>query len=240
MKVLITGDSHTGPLQEGRALLQKADKPNSKIQLSIRALGSGHLLPTPFFLDRQDHAELVASEYRARFERLPAADSDLDWIGFSGPLHTMRVWRHDWRPWSCGPNIGQGTPVSAGLVRQIIDDDAGQAIEFCRVLRRTHRVFVVEAPRPFRRHPAVALNGAERVAWLDGQYREQVIQRLAALDVPTVRIDPACVDADGFMLPSLEATRRGDFHHANAEFGFNMIKRIRAFLRKAHRSELQG
>jgi len=231
MKVLITGDSHAGTLMCAlRSLTPAQMQAASPVQIEIKPLGGGHLLPTAFFNDQGDHAELVEPSYRLQFQRLPSEHSDLSAIGFSGPLHTTRVWREDWsvaKPWQLG---GDGQAVSSALLRQIIDDDLAQTLAFIAVLRRTHEVFVVEPPWPFRHHYAVGKNGVATVRQIHQTYRACAIERLSAMDVGLVEIDTAWTDADGLMLPKFRHEDPKDQHHGNLAFGRLMLERVMAFL----------
>lgn len=231
-RVLISGDSHTGPLAMGLAKWrQKEDL--AWLDLRIQALGSGHLLPGPFFEDRGDHVEIVQTEYRDRCPRLPPLQSEVEWIGFSGPLHSMRLWGKDWTQHKLiGDPAEDSTDhlslhrVSTGLVQQIIDDDVAQQLAMLRALRRHHRVFVMEAPAPFRAHPAVNRNSASTVLTLNQLYRSRVAQQLAALDIPIVSVDPDWLTPEGFLRPWFKSQIAGDHHHGNADFGEAMLLRM--------------
>ena len=233
MKVLITGDSHSGTLMRGLSNLPPERLQASKIDFEINPLGGGHLLPTPFFADRGDHAELLEPSYRRRFRRLPSENSDLDWIGFSGPLHAARVWRENWastKPWQLG---GGGPAVSSALLRQVIDDDLNQSLAFLSVLRRTHRVFVVESPWPFRHHYAVKANGLATVRLIHQAHRARLVGQLQALDIGLVEIDTAWTDEDGLMLPQFRHEKPTDWHHGSQEFGRLMMERVIDFLQQS-------
>ena len=100
MTVIITGDSHTGALEKGRQLLADRGDWPELVDMTIKPLGGGHIFPTPFFIDRGDHAEISDLQFRKRFKRLPlsgSANSDVIY-GLAGPLHTARLRRR--RAWS--------------------------------------------------------------------------------------------------------------------------------------------
>ncbi|MCA6218287.1 hypothetical protein KGA65_17265 [Ideonella sp. B7] len=231
-RILISGDSHTGPLAMGLAQWRGREDLTA-LDLRIQALGSGHLLPGPFFEDRGDHVEIVQAEYKDRCPRLPPLPAHFDWIGFSGPLHSMRLWSKDWtRHKPIGLPVGDEPDdpalhrVSIGLIQQIIDDDVAQQLAMLSALRRHHRVFVMEAPAPFRAHPAVNRNGASTVLCLNQLYRARVTQQLEARDIPVVSMEPDWLTPEGFLRPRFKSTAAGDHHHGNADFGEAMLKRM--------------
>jgi hypothetical protein len=233
MKILVTGDSHTGPLQRGLTLLQR-DEPKRLAghEVLIRPLGGGHLVPFPFFKARGDHLHITQPEYQVRLKRLPLPDvPDVDWYGVSAPLHTARVFRHeDWRDHVLEGEGGDGIPVSNALLGRLVDDDQRQVMAFMKALAALGlKPFAIEGPRPFRHHPAVAVVGAARVARIDRFYRERMMAWLVSEGFPVVRIPAALVDADGFMI---EAMRKGpdDAHHGNEKFGVHMIEAMLAAL----------
>lgn len=230
MKTLITGDSHVGPLGRGMLAVEESGSEAFK-DIRIRPLGSGHILSTPFFAERGDHCEIVETSYRRQFKYFPPKNFEYDWIGFSGPLHSARVWRdHAWKrflPWNKG--ISRHA-VSSALLRQVISDDVRYSLQFIDVISRTTRTFVIESPWPFRQHPAILRNGSDLVRFLHEQYRSYVLSELERRGIPVVNIDPAWVGEDGFMQDSFRNESPKDHHHGNAEFGQLMMGRIAAFL----------
>jgi len=236
MKILVTGDSHTGPLQRGLALLQRdAPAKLARHEIVIRPLGGGHLLPFPFFKAREDHLHITQPDYQERLKRLPLPDvPGVDWYGISAPLHTARVFRHEqWRDYALEGEDGDGIPVSDALLARLVDDDQRQVMAFMKALAGLGlRPFAIEGPRPFRHHPAVPVVGAARVARIDAFYRQRMLAWLGAEGFPVVRIPAALVDAEGFMV---EAMRKGpdDAHHGNEKFGARMIEAMLAALAKA-------
>ena len=233
MKALITGDSHVGTLRRGQLLAGEfADSAFNKI--NIRPLGGGHLLPTPFFADHGDHCEIVEASYRRQFKRFPPKSYEYDWIGFSGPLHTARVWRdQDWTrfvPWNKSVRTHS---VSTALLRQVISDDVKYSLQFLDVIRRTTRTFVIESPWPFMHHPAILRNGSELVRFLHEQYRCYVLNELENRGIPVVKIDTAWLGEDGYMQERFRHENPKDGHHGNAEFGRLMLGRIAAFLNQS-------
>ncbi|WP_374674996.1 hypothetical protein [Ideonella sp.] len=229
MKILLTGDSHLGGLRRaqmaGHPGLQGADTSSIEIQ----ALGRGFLLRSPFFAARDSHVEITEPEYRERVKRLPPPGPLPDLIGICGPLNTNRLWRDpDFKNCLPYPLAPTHALVSRSLLRAAIEGDARQSIEFAKALQRHVPVFVLEAPWPFLRHPAVTALGRDVVQHLHHAYRDHVLAELRSADIPVVEIDPGAVDAHGFMLPAFRQENGRDLYHANAAFGAVMLRAILA------------
>ncbi|MDV6344915.1 hypothetical protein [Nitrosomonas sp. Is37] len=230
MKVLITGDSHLGTLLQGQ---RRQLGPQSFLaDVTIKPLGNGRIIPTPFFKDQGKFAEIIDPEYKQHFDRLPPVAEKYDFIGFSAPLHTVRVWRMNWckhSPWSMG---GNDNLVSDKLLLRIIEDDVKYALKLLDIIGRTTRTFVIEPPWPFHHHYAVLMNGEEKVKYIHNSYRNYVINELSRKSIPVIEIDSSWVDAKGFMNPRFRRVDKKDQHHGNAEFGRLMMEKIYRFLKK--------
>ena len=161
----------------------------------MRPLGGGHLATEPFFADRGDHADVTLPEYRRQFDRLPRADDPPDMIyGVSALLHPVRVWRapawQDFAPADMA--LPDRAPVSSGTVRRLALDDQTPMLELVALLRRIGRhVFAIEAPHPFRHHPALRRTPAAVVMRVDRLYRTTLRAELARLGVPVVDVPAA-------------------------------------------------
>jgi len=230
MQVLITGDSHTATLKKGMELLvSKGDWPQ-QVDLTIRPLGNAKFLPTPFFVDKGNYAEICNPEYNRRFKRFPPqkmVKSDVIY-GLSGPLHTARIRRHEaWSEFVPTQFVINETPISNALLDQSIRDDSRYLLEFIDVILRTQKnFFVIEPPRPFK-HSVKSIR-ADVFNYVDNYYRDFIKQELKHRNVPIIAVDPECYDEAGFMLKSYE--NGNDPHHGNAEFGELMMKKILDFL----------
>lgn len=225
MNLLLTGDSHLGGLRRAQ-LAARGDEAAAFRGAVIKPMGRGFLLRSQFFADRGDHAEIVEPEFRQRVERVPPAAGAFNWIGISGPMNTARVWRDP--SWARYKPFGHGggIPVSAALLKSVVEADVRRSIEFVQVVSRSSHVFVIEAPWPFRSHKAVSLNGADTVQFIHRWYRDHVMRELQRLGVPVLEIDHACVDAEGFMKPEFRSETATDRYHANARFGRIVLDRI--------------
>lgn len=237
MKILVTGDSHTGPLQRGIELLKREKAAClASAELVVRPLGGGHLLPTPFFKTKAGRIEITQPEFRTRMERYPPPDvADVDFHAISAPLHTARVFRHEqWRDHALAGE-GAGIPVSDALLRRLVDDDQRYVMAFLQALVELGlRPFAIEGPRPFRHHPTVAVVGAEKVMRIDRFYRERMRGWLDAQGIPHVDVPADLVDADGFMRDEM-AKDVSDAHHGNERFGARMVEAMVAQMSAAAR-----
>ena len=169
--VLVFGDSHTAALRRGQLAIEADGTWPADLRLAVRPLGGGHLATAPFFADRGDHAEVTLPEYRRQFDRLPRADDPSDMVyGVSALLHPVRVWRapawQDFAPADMAlPDVA---PVSSGTVRRLAIADGRPMLDLVALLRRIgRRVFAVEAPYPFRHHPALRRTPAAVVMRVD-------------------------------------------------------------------------
>lgn len=226
MKCLLVGDSHLGSVRQALNLAHKGGDAARFEGIVVRAMGRGCLMREAFFADRGDHAEIVDAEFRTRVARVPPLEPRYDWIGISGPMNTARVWRDPgfaaFKPYP----LAGGVPVSVATLRAAVEADVRRSIEFVEVVARNARVFVIEAPWPFRAHRSVKANGAATVQFVHRWYREHVRSELARLEVPVLEVGDDCVDADGFMKEAFHHEKVTDRYHANAGFGRVVLERL--------------
>ncbi len=230
--ILLTGDSHTAALRKGQIAIEVEGQWPERLRLAIRPLGGGHLTCEPFFIDRGDHAEITVAAYRRQMQRLPMDDDPPGTIyGLSAPLHSVRLWRHPaWQTFVPAAMAGavSGTPVSSGMLQRLVLEDQRNVLDLVSLLKRLgKRVFVVEAPYPFRHHPAMRKTSRDLVRFVDGFYRDLVRRELMRLAVPVVAVPARCVE-DGFMLDLY--AQPGDHHHGNQRYGRIMMDEVLAFL----------
>ena len=231
MNVLIVGNSHAGPLRRGLNALQPQHA-STDCRIRIWPLAGGHVLARPFFVEADGRARLTHPAITAPFKVLPPMAQVFDSYGFSGPLHTARVFRHpDWQRFDL--NVpADGAPVSSALMRRLALDDQGPMLQLIQIfLRRRLPVFVVESPRPFRHHAAVARLGSRKVAQIDLAYRTTIKRWLADHGVPCIEVPADTVDADGFTLDAFRHENPSDEHHGNPAFAQKMMQKIFAALK---------
>lgn len=234
MKVLITGDSHTGPLKSGQNLLISKGEWPQRIDLTIRPLGNAKFFPTPFFVDKGDYAEIRNLTYRKQLERLPLleiANSDTIY-GLSGPLHTSRVLRNSaWSNFVPSQFALNEAPVSNALLHQTILDDCQYLLKLIDIIVRARKkLFVIEPPRPFKHNKSLKVIRPEVFSYVDGYYRDFIKQELKLRNIPIISVSPDCYDESGFMLECYRSPKEHDMHHGNAQFGELMMKKILDFL----------
>lgn len=232
MRILVTGDSHTGPLRMGQKLLESKDFKNKlSFDIDVRGLIGGNWYSRSFFIDRGDYAELIP-ECRKNFDRLPPSNIKYDWIGLSAPLLTIRAWRSvSWRHFCPWPLNDSGSVISGGLLRKIIEDDSMYSLALMNIIHKNTNVFVVEPPCLFRRHRSVLSNGEDKVSYIHKAYQNYIFNELDRLGVPVVRLDNEWVDENGFVDPVFSSEDPKDSSHGNAEFGRLMMLRIENFIR---------
>lgn len=228
MKILITGDSHTGALSQGVALARAALPED--IDMVVKPLGGGHILPTAFFRDAGTHALIVDPDYRRNFHRLPPLAIKADLIALSAPLWPMRVMHKlVWPRHGIDEPMPEGQPISRALFRRLVIEDQRQVLALCALLRRVGMpVVAVSPPVMFRDHVTLRHTAPEHVRRLFDGYRAIMLSELAARDIPVLDVPPECLDADGYMHPDYRHENPEDEHHANAAFGALMIKGLAA------------
>ncbi len=236
MKVIITGDSHTAALRSGLDMLMGLDDLPQDLQIDIKQLGGGGGLRTPFFIDRGSYAEMTDPTHQKRITRLPVSDEQesYGYYGICGPLHTIRLWRNKdyWQKYTPFTSQGGQAPISTSLLRHIVLQDQRYIMQLVGLLKRVGvKVFVIEAPKPYRHHPILELVDPNAIIYIDGFYRKVIREHLAELDVPVIDVPNACYDAEGFMLEEFRHDSPTDDYHANKEFGAIMIKQTIEFLK---------
>lgn len=227
MTIFFTGDSHCGALRGGVvALLERGEI--AEDGLLVVPIGPGNVLAEPFFVDAGDHLRIVHEQARGGVRQLPLPRNDVTAYGITGPLHATRVYRHpDWVSYALLADDCDAIPVSAALFRQVVLDDQLYILNMLRALQRLGLpVFVVEAPRPFRHHPAVTQIGAQRVLAIDRLYRGIIRSELDAIGILVVDVPPETLDDDGFTRDEFRSLLEGDVHHANGAFGALLLARV--------------
>ncbi len=236
MKVLITGDSHTAALKLGADMLISNGELNLEYQIYMRQLGSGATFDKPFFVDRGEFAEITNELHKKRIKRLPLSkeQEDFEYYGISAPLLTIRLWgdKQYWTKFTPFSSQGDQAPISASLLRYIVLQDQIHMTQLIELLKRVGvKVFVIEAPKPFKHHPAIKIAGNKVITYVDQFYRQVMKDWLAEKGVPIINVPSACYDADGFMLETYRNDNRLDRTHANKQFGAVMVKEIISFLK---------
>lgn len=235
MKVLITGDSNTGALKRAQTLLVEQNQWPDDIEMEIVQIGRSGVFYTEFFIDQRDHVEIVKMEKHNRISRLPRipSSSESELYGICAPFFSSRIWRNeDWARFAPITIAKSEFPISKGMFRQIVLDDKQYVLSFIDTLQRVGaKLFVVEAPRPFRHHQAFDAIPKATIAYVDQAFREVIREELDARSVPVVSIPSECYGEDGLMLDVYHSDAEGDVLHGNAEFGRLMLQGILVLLK---------
>lgn len=246
MHVLIVGDSHTGPLERGRLLLQARGEAPADIDWRIVALGSGARMNRAFWRARGDHAELTDARYRQRLARIPGDGPRPDVIGLSMPLWSGRVMRAMLSdavlPFDLvEPGAAPGRLISGALFRRIVMDDMAPSLRLATFLRAAGMaVVVIEPPGIFRDYRYLIKAPARVVLALQARVRAIQHEGLAAAGLPVVALPKEARDGDGFMRRCWRHEDPTDSHHANAAFGAVMLTRVGEAARALHRDGQAG
>lgn len=232
MRCLLFGDSHLGALRLGNNELEIEKQIPEAIDLAIRPLGGGHLIPTPFLKDKGDYAEICNPQYKKRYKRFPLESQDKIIYGIVSPLHSARLYRHDdFSKYSPYKTLMDEAPISNALLKQAVIFDIRYLLQLIDILQRTQQeVFAIEAPKPFRHNPCLAKIRPEVVGYVDKFFREYVVSELKKRSVPIVFLDENWYDSEGFMLDEFRHENSTDAHHGSTRYGKLMMQRIYAFL----------
>ena len=228
MRILITGDSHCGALYRGLVQLQNNKKTSPSVEIVVRPIGGGHLLPTPFFRDAGDHADMTAPLYRRNLSRLPPVAPDFDAVVLSMPLWPMRLLHQmTWGGFSLGEYLANRKTVSHQTFRLMVLEDQKYILKLIELLSRNGiRLAAVSPPRLFRDHPTLKHLPARQAQACFNAYLDTIKAELSARNVAVIELPDRVSDEEGFMLQKYRHEDPEDGHHANADFGALMIAEI--------------
>ena len=243
MKILITGDSHTAALQRGLKALRAQGALREGVEVSVTPLGGGHVLPTPFWRDAGDHAEIIAPGYRAQFPRLPPQQPAIDVLApdvlapdvlapdvlaLCMPLWPMRILhRMAGEKLALADRVADHATVSKAVFRQLVQADQQHVLGLIDLFNRIRMPCVALSPPVlFADHKVLSRYPAAQALRIFDTYRAIMLTELAARDVPVIDLPPEARQADGFMRPDFRHDNPQDAHHANAAFGALMIRRL--------------
>lgn len=235
MKIIITGDSHTGPLLRGKSLLIKEggwpDSPD--LDIDVRPFGSAKFFPTPFFKDEGEYAKILNPVIRQRFQQFPLPQAQADVYGFSG-FFSFCIGISRNRAWSrYVPThlVNDEFPVSRALLQQVVMNCAQYLFQLTDIVHRTtDKFFVIESPRPFRNTLALKHIRPEVLIDVDRQCRDIIHEQLGKRGIPVISVDTGCLDDMGFMLDAYRSGTPGDQHHGNGQFGKMMMAKTLCFI----------
>ena len=232
-KVLITGDSHVGPLNRGIQKLAEQNAVPDTLDITIRPLGAGALMKTPFFVEEDGVARMLPAEYKTNMLRLPT-QGEYTVYGFSGNFHTTRILRDvNWSNIAPIAVAKDEQPVSTAFLNELFHEDQKYMLALLDVMLKSQvTVFVVEAPRAFRHQRIFERARKEVLFYIDQEYRKYIRRELEKRGIQVIAVPPGCLDEEGFMLDCYRHPDERDQHHGNAEFGEVMMREVTAFLEK--------
>jgi len=237
MKIVVTGDSHISALKSGIDLLQAEGDSLVDYVFDFKPLGLGGHLIKPFFADRGDYAEMTDPIIKKRVQRLPLLEDGefQPYYAISGAMHSIRLWRdvNFWTKYTPFCQQEGLIPVSVGLLRHAVLNDQLYICKLIEIMQRSGvKLFVIEAPKPFKHHRIHNDVDSEVIVYVDRFYRQVFKDWLAAKGVPVVEVPASCYDSEGFMLNEFRSDNLGDANHANKDFGAIMAKEIIKFLQQ--------
>ncbi|WP_425102310.1 hypothetical protein [Tropicibacter sp. S64] len=226
MTLLVTGDSHCGPIHRG--LLARRAAGEALADIRVWPLGGGHLLPTPFFRDAGDHAQITADLYRARIPRLPPEKPPVTALAFSMPLWPMRViYQLFMKKQALVGFHGDLQPVSQAVFRQIVLAEQAHVLALFALMQRIGLpVAALSGPGLFRDHGLTDYRPAGQILGQAEAYRAVMLAALAERGIPVLDIPAGCRDAEGFMLARYRSETPDDPHHANAAYGALVVAQL--------------
>ena len=227
--LFITGDSHVGALRKGHDLLAGAGRLPASPAVVFRPMGTSTLMRKEFFVDRSDHLEITVPRFREQVTVLPAPEFATGETVYciAGPLNFHSLLSRKWwvHNWATGMPPRRGAPVTRGLLRHSLLAMEFHELAMVRRLRELgQRVRVIEAPAPFRHHPALAHTPAASLMALLRACREILAEELERMGIEIVAVPAECLDEEGFMRSGLRHARPDDGNHGNEEFGAIMLR----------------
>ncbi|CUH51153.1 SGNH/GDSL hydrolase family protein [Shimia marina] len=229
MKIMVTGDSHSGPIGRGLQMLRDAKKEPSGIV--VRPLGIGNLLPTAFFRDAGTHAEILPPEFRKNLEQLPPAMPQVDVMALSMPLWPMRVvHKMNRQKLTLNPEFETDQLISHQVFQQMVLTEQQYVLKLIGLFQRQNiRTVVISGPGLFRDNGLFARRPHPYVFGIFNRYREIMKTELSRRDVPVLDIPAAALDDEGFMHDALRHPNPKDGHHANGDYGLMVLEQLQTW-----------
>lgn len=235
MKLMITGDSHTGCLHLGIQELRAQNRFDPEVDISVIPLGGGHLLVNPFFEETDTEIRVTEPEYLPRMATIPPRTPQFDAIGLSMPLWSLRVVRTlGWAQYALSERVEGLRPISGAEFRHLVLTDQAHILRLIEALhRKGHRVFAVAAPTFFRDNPVLRILPPAMAIRMAETYRDIMKAELTARGVDFIDIPAQCRDDEGFMLQEYRYEDPADHHHANRAYGALIVRDIQTWARAA-------
>jgi hypothetical protein len=118
--------------------------------------------------------------------------------------------------------------LSSDVMESMLEHHSRWLVRFPVALKATGaEVFVISAPPPHRRHPALADGETGGVrTYVATLYRNFVMAKLKAAGIEVITPPEIVFDDNGLMRVEYASSDIQDPHHANLEYGMLMLARV--------------
>lgn len=229
--IVLTGESHLGAIKRGA--------PENPTVL-YWPLGPGGQVVTPFFdyNAEANSVRITAPNWRKMSYSKDSLtfDGTQALLALSMPLNTSRILRdHDWVthvPWHLVQSPDEA-PLSDAVVAAILEQDYRYSIAFVEALLACGiQVVVIEGPHFFEHARYVKRMRLDVVTYIDTQYRETVIAKLAHLGVDVIRQRSETLTHQNSTKKKFKHESSTDQHHASAKYGTLVYEDLIAYAAK--------
>ena len=241
-RLVVLGDSHVAALSQGFDQLGAAERSAFPGEVVFLKLFDGPDNIVPFFRAADDRIEFtsprVTDELAAGIGQgaLKASDTDTVFAFSLGLMTTLLVRMPDWK---YGAPVGAWgytekkhrlrQLVSPGVVKAIVLDHHKYALGLAAAARDLGlRSLIVSAP-PLRQDERAIERGRDPrvLAEVDRIARATMLDAFAGLGTPVVLPPPeASQEGAALLRPEFHRIAPRDTHHANADYGALMIRRV--------------
>lgn len=224
--VILTGDSHLGPLKRSMAL----DPSLASAPLVFWPLGKGAGAREAFFdVGLQGVTTTYSKWHNRTFSNQSLAEVSTDaLLVVSLPLNTSRILRdYSWNrhvPWRL---VKGEIALSDAVVSAMIEQDSQHAINFVIELQRIwNSVAVLEAPRFFRNASYLDHYRFDVCSYIDQTYRAQVSARLHTAGIKIIVQPSETIASDGTTDLAYDHENPDDDHHGNMKYGLATLRAV--------------
>jgi hypothetical protein len=245
MSLFICGNSHTAAIKQGMIRVGK-----KSADVHIFALGSGAYETAPFSDLRNDRVFFSEPLFTERLKTATSEESidDSHIWGLVTGTHNSRIlrgefWKQAAPTYLDHPNL---RPVSRAVVDAIINDDQRYIRTFLAQLKQINAKFFVISCPPVRRNSVIAESGIplDVITAIDSRARQRFTDWLTEQGIPFIAPPEGTIDDQGFLLNEYSQQKtvggKRDPHHANADYGTLMYKKVQEFLAQNYPDAMQA